>query len=149
MTLQQFLVILDRIDIYRTKPSDLIPQLCSLLFHLSKIIKLFLFILQSIIRSDLILLPHVGNPFFPALLQFLHLPLQTVTFFIQKADLSGKLVPLLKELLVTGIFFLFVLLHLFQSYLRLRFLLLRVFCFFFQLLNGLLSRFHLPAVLCQ
>ena len=82
----------------------------------------FFSVLQRIIRGDLVFLPHVGNTGFPVFFDLFCLSFQAETFFIQKADLVGQLIPFFKELFMALRAFFFFLLQFFKLFFG---------CFFF------------------
>ena len=86
------------------------------------ITKFFFSVLQRIIRGNLVFFPHIGNTGFPVFLDLFRLGFQTETFFIQKTDLIGQLIPFFKELFMTLCTFFFFLLQLFKLFFG---------CFFF------------------
>ena len=143
MSFQKFLIILNSIYIYRSQLSDIIFNLSCLSLHLRKISKFLFSVGNSIIGSNLILGPHIGNPLFPVLLQLVHLSLQTVTFLIQKSDLTGQIISFLKKIFMLRSSALFLLLQIFQLHLCLFFMKDRLFRLFFQLSDHLLLLFHL------
>ena len=143
MAFQKFLVILDGIYIDRTQSADIIFDLSCLFLHLGKVCQFFFSIRKSIVRSNLVLFPHIGDTLFSALFQLLHLALQTVAFFIQKTDLAGKLVALFKEFLMLRISAFFFFLQILQLFLCLLFADNRFLCLFLQICDGLLFFLHL------
>ena len=143
MPFQKILIILNSIDINRTQSTDLLLDLSYLLFHFRQIGQLLLSVGKGIVGSDLILLPHIGNTFFPALLQLIHLAFQAETLFVQKADLAGKLISFFKKFFMLSVSLLFLLLPFLQLQLCLLRLDAGIGSFCFQLLDRQFLLLHL------